>query len=386
MPTRAFRTACLVMAAAWLGLPPQSARSQAPATTPIAQAWLRPAVGVVEIAVAPDGSRVAILDREGGVRCFDSQGMLLWERSLPGAERLLCGPRGRLVLAYSPGRPLETRVRFLDAEGRFFQAIDTGAVIQDVCIGADGNRVLIGAGRQVWFCAMTTAGIRSRRVTTPAQVHQVEPGPGESAYVVTQSPLGLLMLRSSGRTMWRQENPQARQYAISATDAGDALAVATELRNDVVYLDIFDPAGFKRSLDQRPGRLPRIRLSAGGRALVMAYEHAMGDADRGLFGRRLLYTRPDDPRGGWTKGGAFSAPYFVALDTAGEWIVALDVQAPREPPRLRLYGRAGEKRYILPVGAEISIAVASRDGHTVALYRTDGMLQVFRVTLPAPPP
>jgi hypothetical protein len=195
------------------------------------------------------------------------------------------------------------------------------------------------------------------------------------------------LIKSTGRILWRREEPNRSVLSIAASEDGRFLAVAGEHPEGGVTVTLIGSRNDPRWSVTRPGRAPLVRLCADGNAALLAYEHRVEHNSERRFERRLAYVAPGPNPGEvqepWTKGGAFTAPYYVSVERKGEWVVALDAQAQRADgsgqPTFRLYGRSGERRwmYTSPVG--ILIAIGSTDGRHIAAYRADGMIELMRV-------
>jgi hypothetical protein len=129
----------------------------------------------------------------------------------------------------------------------------------------------------------------------------------------------------------------------------------------------------------RPGRAPRVRLCAGGSGEMLAYEHKVEHGEDHRYERRLAYLS-GGPNPAWTKGGAYTAPFYVSADRQGEWVVALDSQTGA--PRFLLLGRNGGRRWTYSCPSDVLIATASSEGRHIATYRADGRMEVVKVTSP----
>jgi hypothetical protein len=127
-----------------------------------------------------------------------------------------------------------------------------------------------------------------------------------------------------------------------------------------------------------------VRLTAGGSAVLMTYEHRVEHGEQSRYERRLAYFT-NKGEGEWTKGGAFTAPLYVGAAPGGDWIVALE---PEERlargvglPRFRLFSRSGGRLWIYPCSTPVLIVTASRDGRRIAAYRSDGVVEALQVRL-----
>lgn len=346
---------------------------------PLGSAWSRALSGVEGLALSPEGERVVTVG--GGVRSLSRDGRVLWELDLEGVDSAVVARRGQLTVAYTRRRPLYRKVYFLGPEGRRLGILEPTEPIEAAAVSPDGRYAALAAGRSVIFCTLTGKGIQHRVLPLAGHPEQVEMGPDDSVYVACRSRPYVALVKSSGKELWRREQPDGEAYAISASADGRSVAVSTQLPRDTIRTALLTSRNAARWTDVRPGRRPRPRLSASGTAVALSYELRV-ESPRGVrFERRLTYLA-HGAAGAWPKGGPFSAPLHVALAEDGDWLVALDTQRRNPRPSFRLFGRGGERRWLFVSRSPILIARSSQDGRSVATYRVDGYLELLRVAAP----
>jgi hypothetical protein len=196
-------------------------------------------------------------------------------------------------------------------------------------------------------------------------------------YVACVRPNQVALLTGSGKVQWKRQERQVTVGSISASEDGRLLAIGSEQPGDVVDVTVVNSRNQSQWTAQRPGRGPRVRLCAAGTAAMLTYEHRVQHQNDTRFERRLAYFTLSDA-GSWTRGGAYSAPLYLAVDRNGAWVVALETQ-DTALPYLRLYGSGGERRWKYDCAAPVVIAVSSLEGRSIAAYRQDGMLELVRV-------
>ncbi len=357
---------------------------------PLHRAWSRPVSRLVSLAVSPGGERVVAADVDGRVRSFDSSGELLWERAAAGVDTVSTSRGGAATLAYAARQPLNRQAHFLDAGGRRTALLELPDAIQAGLVSPDGRYAALACGRKLVFCGRRPDGLRHRVLNLPAEPCQIQFGPADTVYVAYRGEQGVALVKSTGKVLWSRRGRPAASCSISASADGHLLAIASENAvQDEVDVTLVNSRNQRQWSVTRPGRAPRVRLSSGGSAVLLAYEHRVEHNDQSRFERRLAYLAGETPGAGlteeWTKGGAYTAPLYVSVDGRGEWVVALDTQqrfrASRQPD-FRLYGRKGERRWIYTSPAEVLIATASLEGRVIATYRADGQLDVLRVAAP----
>lgn len=371
--------ALLLLLPALAGERPGRAQGQPPGE-PLGQVWRRPLLGVIAIAVSPEGERTLALDRDGILHCYDSTGAPRWEQQLPDADHVVTSRRADLTLAYAEGQPLARDVTFMDRNGRRFYVLKPSAPVSFAEVSPGGRYAAVASGKSVIFCSVSEQGVRHRVLRLPGDPRQVQFGPADSLYVACRNPDVVLLLKSSGKALWKYSDRRARNYGISASEDGRLLAVGSEREGDTVVAALLDSSRRQLWRVNAPGRAPRVRLAASGAAMVIAYEHKVFYQDQSRFQRLLLYLPRDLSRARnsrWPKGGAFNTPYFVSVARDGAWVVTLDAQAG--VPRLRLYGSDGERRYHYTSPARVLIATSSLDGRHIALYGADGALEALQV-------
>jgi hypothetical protein len=355
-------------------------------TEPLGAAWSRPMRDVIALAVSPEGERVLAGDRNGTVRCFDHRGTRLWEGSFPGIDRLVTSRHGVLTLAYSARQPLSRVVYFLDEAGKTVYTVEPVDPVQAAVISPDGTLAAVAAGTSIVFCSRRQDGVRQRTTQVSGEVRQIQSGPADSVYVVTRSPHAIQLIKSTGKVLWTRRMWPGREQipaacSIWASEDGRQLAVARDVPGGMLEIALVSARNDTRWSTNRPGRSPRVRLAAGGSALLLAYEHKVEHQFESRYERRLAYL---DANGGdsWTKGGAYTAPLHVAIDRYGEWVVGIDTQRHVGLPRFRLYGRGGERRWIYSSPASILIASSSVSGRDIVTYRADGVVEMMQVGQP----
>jgi hypothetical protein len=348
---------------------------------PLGRVWARRAPRTLAVAVSPDGERILAAGGGGEIRCFEAAGGVAWEVRIDGIDELVTSRLGATTLAYSAGQPLSRKVHFLDSNGRRLGTLEPSEAVETAVVSSDGKYAALAAGKSVIFCSRAGSGIRHRVIPLKGIPTQVQFGVGDTIYVACREPDFVALVKSNGKELWRRRDPVVRGYSVSAADDGRHVAIAGESDPDTLRVSLVTWRNQTRWTDARPGRRPRIRLSAGGGTVMLSYEHKVAHGTRSRFERRLAYLG-EGAGGGWPKGGAFSAPLYVAVDRNGEWVVALDTQNKGDLPRFRLYGKGGERRWFYTAPSSILIATASAEGRHIAAYRADGFLELLRVSTP----
>jgi hypothetical protein len=350
-------------------------------TEPLAPSWSRPVRDVVSLTVSPGGARVLAADVEGKVNCYDTGGTLLWSQEVPGADSLAASRDGLLTLAYAARQPLSRRVVFIDERGKPFHVAEPEEPVQAAIVSPDGRTAAIAAGRKVLLCSRQLSGVHTSTIRLAGEVSQLQFGPGDSVYVACRDPYYVALVKSTGRVLWRRKDAATDDFSISASEDGKLLSVARQRPEDgKVEVTLLNSRNQRQWVTTRPGRAPLVRLCTGGAATMLTYEHKVEHNRESRFERRLAYLA--GPAGEWTKGGPFTAPLYVSADREGDWVVALDMQGRERTPRFRLYGRNGERRWIYECPAGVLIASASSEGRHIAAYRSDGVVEVMKVSAP----
>ncbi len=363
-----------------LGAASRASAQPDPSLPPLVSLWIAPSPDLVEVTLTPDGSRVLLLDRAGKLQCRNQEGAILWTQLLPGTDRVLSSRRGGVTLAYSRRQAHQRRAAFIDASGRHFYTLELSEPIETAAVSPDGRHAMLAAGKSVIFSSPENGTVRYRSVATPGFPRQLFHGRGDTFYSVCRDPNVTVLLKSSGKVLWRHSDAGSSYQSASVSLDGQVLGLAAEQRDGTISVALWQQEGRPRFLAERPGRKPRLRVAGNGQAAALAYEHQSRHDTTVNYGQRLaLLTVEDGSIGGWSKGGAFTAPLFVGLDREARWVIALDTQRRREPPRIRLFGRAGEKRYSIDSAADILIAASAADGSTFATYRADGKVEMFAV-------
>lgn len=346
---------------------------------PLSSLWRRKLGGVVAAVVSAQGERTLVVDAEGRLTCIGATGDTIWERAIPGMDRVATSRDGRFCAVYAARRPFLRDVSLLDDRGRTLSTVENSEPVSTAVISPDGHLAAIAAGHTVTLCSRTANEVRERRVDLQGKITQLQFGPGDSVYVAAQSPDYVALVKSTGKVLWRRNSAAGASFAISASEDGRVLAIGSQRPDDLVSLSLVNMGNERLWSAPRPGRSPRVRIAADGSAALLAYEHKVAHRLESRFEQRLAYFGASNNES-WTKGGAFNAPLCIALDRTGDWVVVLDLQRALDLPRFRLYGERGERRWMYTCAAPVLIASGSSQGRHIAVYRADGVLEMLHVS------
>ncbi|MGV3723933.1 MAG: PQQ-binding-like beta-propeller repeat protein, partial [Actinomycetota bacterium] len=357
----------------------QTAHSQSEAERePLSSLWRRKLNGVVAAVVSARGNRTLAVDAEGRLTCIGNQGETIWERAIPGVDRVATSRDGKFCAVYAARRPFLRDVSLLDDRGRTVCTVANSEPVSTAVISPDGHLAAVAAGHTVTLCSRTAKEVRERRIELQGTITQLQFGPGDSVYVAAQAPDYVALVKSTGKVLWRRNSEPGAAFAISASEDGRVLAIGSQRPDDLVALSLVSVGNQRLWSTPRPGRSPRVRIAADGSAVLLAYEHKVEHRMESRFEQRLAYFGTSNNES-WTKGGAFNAPLCIALDRTGDWVVVLDLQRALDLPRFRLYGERGERRWMYTCDAPVLIASGSTEGRHIAVYRADGMLEMLHV-------
>jgi outer membrane protein assembly factor BamB len=366
----------LVLAALLLG---RGAAGDPP--EPLHSAWEVTARRVIHLAISPDGTRVATLDLDGRVRCYNERGHLLWNAHAPDAERLALADGGRLVAAYAIDQPLATTVHLFGPTGEPEPDLESDVAVSLIQMTRDGAQVVVASGDRIRWFRRARSGWRTFDLPGGGPVRQLQFAPGNTLYVAARGD-GIRRVRSDGRVLWRLTGEGGRAATISTAVDGQLLASASPVDGptEAIALQLHDAGGRLIWETTVPGRTPRVRLAAGGSALLLAYEQPQVHQLATRYERRLAYL-PVASGGAvrWTKGGALTDPLFAAAGADGRFVVSLDYERRAATANLRLLDERGNRRWVYPCPALVRILASSADGTDLAAYRADGVLQLLEV-------
>lgn len=349
--------------------------------SPLEELWSRPVPRLVALAVSPDGSHVVAVDLYGNLRCWDQQGLLCWEWQAPGADGVAVSRGGRITLAWRTRQPLRREVEVLDGAGRPLGSVVPADPVEGAAVSPDGRYAAVLAGSEVLFAGTGPGLVNPRRIPIEGTPSQVQFGPGDTLYVAAREPDRVLRVKSDGRVLWRRDGPGLARFAVSASADGELLAVAAESGEDSIQLNVVDSRNQGKWSDLRPGRAPQVRLCETGSAALLWYQHRAEHGRETRLEHRLAYVSPGQA-GYWTKGGSFTAPLFVAVAPDGRWVVALDTPSSGRrlaDHRLRLYSRAGLRRWVHPCPGGLQMVASSRSGGRLAIWDSTQRLALLRV-------
>lgn len=379
----------LVLAALLRGGGPVPAQAPEPGSeAPLALLWSRPQPSLVAMALSPGGERILVADANGWTRCFEESGALRWERTLPGTDHLAISRDGTLALACTLRSHRRRTVSLLDARGRRIHVLEAPGAIEAAVVAPDGTTAGIAAGDRVILVLVDDAGVRTRTFAPGGTIRRLQPGPKRSVYAASPDNSLVALVAASAGVVWRRHLPGGRLTSLSSSLDGASVALATDEGGERVSAVLLSSANELVWTASRPGRNPRLRLSASGNCVLLAYEHQVRHQQECRYERRMAYLTSGNTPGRavelWTKGGAFTAPLHVAVEAGGDWLVALDIPARgRSAAVLRLMDRDGVRKYTYAGAAPLLISLGSAEGRHVACFRGDGRLELVHVGSPA---
>ena len=376
-----------ILVAARAQTPAEPPPAEAPPTPrePVSVVWSRQVPRVVDLAVSGDGRRVISLTQVGDVTCWDERGERRWRHRFPHVDSLAISTDGSVCLAYTRLSAVHRTVFFMRDDGSWFATLAMDAPIRCALIRRDGAYAALAVGPAVVLCQLGDGQVHSRVTHPPGVPTWMQFATGADLYVACTLPDQVLLLRGDGAVEWTYSRQGAARYSLSASQDGTTLAVGGELPTGIIEVAYLDLRGRRLWSFTRPGRGPRVRLSALGAAVLLSYEHLVtysGEQRSGRFERRLAYFSRD-VRPSWTKGGVFSAPLCVAVDAEGRWVLSLDIQYEMGTPRFRLLGREeGQRLWLHTSPARVLIASSSALGGHTAIYRADETIDLLAVEAP----
>jgi WD40 repeat protein len=345
---------------------------------PIAVRWNRPTPRLSEIAVSGDGQRIAALSLDGDLSCFDLGGNLLWQRPNVEADALALSQSGDLLVAWTRNGSSDARLLLFNAVGRCFAAPEVTGPPSCLAISGDGKRIASGIGDALMLFGITANGVIRREIPTGGTVKRVLAGFSDTFFVLTDPPCRLSLLKSRGKELWHRDLPQKSNCSVVSSIDGKEVVLAYEKSGEEIEILLATWKNEELWRTRRPGRAGIVRMNGKGGVVLLAYDHLVEHQQESRHERRLAYLG-ENGVGGWTKGGALTAPLAVALDFDGDWLVALDNDRARGGSRFRLYGRDGNRNWIYTAPAGVHLAVSSANGRTIAVYQADGTLSVLQV-------
>lgn len=142
--------------------------------------WELPASQVRSISFSPSGRYVCTVSKESEVVCYDSSGAKRFSTVVPGADKAAISAEGDCLLAYSGLSRANTRLSFLDANGRMHWQMDVSGAVWSADAGNcdDGACFAVGTGADyVYLITIKGSSKRYRRWRAPGVVSSVSLSP-----------------------------------------------------------------------------------------------------------------------------------------------------------------------------------------------------------------
>ncbi len=194
-------------------------------------------VGARDIALTPDGSKVAIVSAKDGVDCL---------ASAPGSDPVLTSAKDRvncfILVSVSPVRRL--------------QRFTLPSTPERVALTATASHVAVLSGQEVLFYRLRDESLLWRQ-RVPGNLLAMTP---DGQLLVTAGQGGLLAISRTGEQRWRQEDVQVTALAVSGQHV-----VA---RTDRERLDVYARDGSPLGAVYTPGRLLAFALATESSLLV----------------------------------------------------------------------------------------------------------------------
>jgi hypothetical protein len=386
---------------------------------PIREVWRRPLAGVQAVAVAPDGSRSAVVTWAGEIFCWTG-GRLAWKRAVPGATAVVLGPGGR-ALVYTPLDLLRRDLVVLGPVGNVTRRVTAGSPITAVALSANGRVVAIGEADGSVEVQRLEGSATPLRLSLPGPCGQLAYGPRGTLAVTSREPASLTLFAGVGRLLWRAGAPPGCEFQIGAspgvavsgglqvvvavvpkegtTAVGPVLPATAPSRSPVTVgvrstdreggwsrpgrgqIQIVAFSGTGKPLWWRTleGRNPQLSVIAATGVTVIAYERS---ERRGLVVRydRVLVALDRDGAPSWgPKGGMVYNPLLVSVSPGGEAVLSLC-----SGDRFWLLSGHGQPLWSYRVGSPVRLARASADGSAVAVTTLDGQLSLLKISAAGP--
>jgi outer membrane protein assembly factor BamB len=353
--------------------------------------WSRPAPSLAALALSPDGSSVAWVDKQGAVRRVEgATGRTIWRTTqLPGINRVCVGPQGA-VLAYSRMNPALASVRILDpAVGAEKSAlIPLDGAVWLAKLSADGQQAVVGTGSS----SLYMIPVRRDAVLNGPSVRL--PGLPESVAVASGEPIALLGTWQEGGVCawgldrsprWRREEKQpSRTYDVQlSADGSTAVAVSSEgPRKEAARLHAWDArTGELLWIEDLRGFGPKVRISGNGKFIAVSYARVTDYSNGSTVERKVALFERSGRRRFEDRGGMYFSPEVVCLSATGDRLTVRDTNGTlwtldrdgHTVARLRL-----PKSVASATPAAVREMVATEDGAYLLLYQADGQLSLLK--------
>jgi len=354
--------------------------------------WTRSAPGVIAVALAPNGTSVAWVDKRGSVRRIVGEtGKTLWQTpALKGINRLVVAPQGQ-VLAFSQMNPAAPSVRVLHPQWGANRALSlpVEGAIWRVALSGAGDKVLVGTGKSYLYqfsLAPDAVTKTPKRISIQGIPLSLCAGASEAvALFGTWQDNAVGVWGLDGLPRWRYDEREVdRTFEVQlSADGGTAVGVSTRGGKKLeARLHVWDA---------RTGRLlwiedlgafdPKVLISRDGSNIAVSCAKMSSYNTGATVERKLTMFSREGRRLFADKGGLFFAPELVALSAGGGRITVRDGSGSlwsldrdgRTVSRMRLARdqRTGEA----PV---IKEAISSDDGEFLLLQRGDDQISLYK--------
>jgi hypothetical protein len=358
---------------------------------PIREVWRRPQAGIESLAVAPDGSRCALVTGSGEVICWTG-GRLTWHRAVRGAEAVALGSDGRAAV-FTPLDLLHRGVLILDPQGKVTAHLVSSGPITQLAFSPDGRHLAIGTAGGTLEIYAPGGHEPAHHIGLRGSIDQLEYEPAGDLVVTTSAPARLSTLNSAGRLLWSHPAPAGCEFRIgspprapgeraplvaavapSAPGEEDLSADSSRPDPDRIDLIAFSAAGKPVWRNSLPGRDPHLGVLRGSGSLVVAYERVDRRGVVLRYDKSMACFRSDGSLL-WQQGGMLYEPMLVCASAMGDTVLSLGTGN-----RFWLLSSRGQTLWSYTAGAPIRLVRASADGTAVAVATRDNYLSFLKIS------
>lgn len=342
--------------------------------------WSIPAADVRSVSFSPSGRYLCTVSKTSQVACYDSTSARRFVTQVPGASKALVTPDGNCVLAYSHMNRANSRLVFLDRNGRIiWQMSVSGAVWSADAGNCEGQACFaVGTGAHyVYLITIDGSAKHYRRWRAPGAVSSVSLDTNcENVSLGTWQQSSVSRSDLAGHRDWELDADSASLHYMQSLSGSDRVFVRSMPNR-------WDMDGEAWLVDSDGSIAGRLQLSASektsalpspdGSYICTGYIKSIRHSAKSTPEKHAALYDSEGTKL-WDKGSLLFPTTPIMVTQGGFVLLAGSKNA------VFAVDPAGEMKQICKIPAAVDSAVPSRDGLRALLLCADGKIRFLQVS------